>query len=89
MSLYNADSDNAIDGHAIKQCDKLAAFAEAGISIACGVKSKELLGGYEAMFAAAARQPVCEGVDFGAIYTALDEHFFKEESSDFWKNRLS
>lgn len=89
MSNYNTDLDDAIDGRAVKQCDTFAAFAEAGVSISCGVKSKDLLGGYEMMFAKAMAQPPCEGVDFKALYIALDRHFFKDEVSDFWKDRLS
>ena len=37
----------AIDGVALKQCDKLSAFVEASLSISHGIKSKELLNGKE------------------------------------------
>ena len=47
VSLYNEDRYNAIDGLALKNCDRLAAFIEATLSIAHGVKSKELTQGKE------------------------------------------
>ncbi len=45
LSEYNSDNFNAIDGKALKQCDKLSAFIEATLSISHGIKSKELLSG--------------------------------------------
>ena len=45
MQRYNLDRYNAIDGKALKQCDKLSAFIEASLSISHGIKSKELLQG--------------------------------------------
>ena len=42
VSKYNQDKYNAIDGLALKQCDKLSAFVEASLSISHGIKSKEL-----------------------------------------------
>lgn len=43
LATYNEDRFRAIDGVAIKQCDKLAAFIEATLSISHGVKSRELV----------------------------------------------
>ena len=47
ISKYNIDKYEAIDGVALKQCDKLSAFVEASLSISHGIKSKELLNGKE------------------------------------------
>ncbi|MBE0495571.1 MAG: HD domain-containing protein [Campylobacterales bacterium] len=44
---YNEDRFCAIDGKALKNCDRLGAFVEATLSISHGVKSKELLHGKE------------------------------------------
>ena len=40
ISKYNSNKYNAIDGLALKQCDKLSAFVEASLSISHGIKSK-------------------------------------------------
>ncbi len=42
---YNEDRFCAIDGKALKNCDRLSAFIEATLSISHGVKSKELVQG--------------------------------------------
>ncbi|WP_263832436.1 HD domain-containing protein [Sulfurospirillum oryzae] len=47
LSRYNEDKYNAIDGEALKNCDRIAAFIEATLSISHGVKSKELIQGKE------------------------------------------
>jgi len=47
VSAYNEEKYNAIDGKALKNCDNLAAFIEATLSISHGVKSKELIQGKE------------------------------------------
>ncbi|MEZ7933874.1 MAG: HD domain-containing protein [Sulfurospirillum sp.] len=47
LSHYNENKFNAIDGKALKNCDNLAAFIEATLSISHGVKSKELTQGKE------------------------------------------
>jgi putative hydrolase of HD superfamily len=45
LTNYNEDKYCAIDGLALKNCDRLAAFIEAVLSISYGVKSKELSSG--------------------------------------------
>ena len=45
INKYNLDKYEAIDGLALKQCDKLSAFVEASLSISHGIKSKELISG--------------------------------------------
>ncbi|ATB68141.1 HD domain-containing protein [Sulfurospirillum diekertiae] len=47
VSAYNEEKYNAIDGKALKNCDNLAAFIEATLSISHGVRSKELIQGKE------------------------------------------
>jgi len=42
---YNENRFQAIDGMALKNCDRLSAFIEATLSISHGVKSKELIQG--------------------------------------------
>ena len=50
LATYNENRFNAIDGVALKNCDRLAAFIEAILSISHGVKSKELLQGKEYIY---------------------------------------
>lgn len=50
VSKYNLNKYNAIDGLALKQCDKLSAFVEASLSISHGIKSKELLNGKKEIY---------------------------------------
>ncbi len=45
LNTYNEDRYNAVDGFALKACDRLAAFIEATLSISHGVKSNELING--------------------------------------------
>ncbi len=72
VSKYNMDKYNAVDGHALKQCDKLSAFVEATLSISHGIKSKELVNG---------RKQIKKGlkeiqsVDFLKLAEQIDEEF--------------
>jgi putative hydrolase of HD superfamily len=72
LSAYNYDKFNAIDGKALKQCDKLSAFIEASLSISHGIKSKELLNGKKQIIKTL---KTIEGVDFQEIATHIDEFF--------------
>ena len=47
IEQYNEDKYCAIDGLALKNCDRLSAFIEATLSVSHGVKSKELVQGKE------------------------------------------
>lgn len=67
LSSVNSNEFRAIDGKALKYCDKLAAFFEAGISISYGVKSKELENGFISMYKFFSEKPKIEGVDFSRI----------------------
>ncbi len=75
MDNVNEDKFNAIDGKALKHCDKLAAFIEAGISISYGVKSKELIDGFNNMDSFFKNKPSVDGVNFAKICEEFKEHF--------------
>lgn len=72
MQRYNLDRYDAIDGKALKQCDKLSAFIEASLSISHGIKSKELMQG---------KKQIIEGlqsigeINFKEIAQTIDEEF--------------
>lgn len=72
ISKYNIDKYEAIDGLALKQCDKLSAFVEASLSISHGIKSKELINGKKEILKGL---KVVQGVDFKAIATQIDYEF--------------
>jgi len=72
MQRYNRDRYNAIDGKALKQCDKLSAFIEASLSISHGIKSKELLQGKKQIMSTLEK---IQGVDFKSIAKKIDEEF--------------
>ena len=72
IQKYNLDRYNAIDGKALKQCDKLSAFIEASLSISHGIKSKELLQGKKQIMSALEE---IQGVDFYNIAKIIDEEF--------------
>ena len=72
VSKYNMDKYNAVDGVALKQCDKLSAFVEASLSISHGIKSKELVNGKKQILKAFKS---VNGVDFKAIAKRIDEEF--------------
>ncbi len=72
ISKYNIDKYEAIDGLALKQCDKLSAFVEASLSISHGIKSKELIGGKKEILKGLKE---IQGVDFKAIATQIDHEF--------------
>lgn len=75
MENVNEDKFNAIDGKALKHCDKLAAFIEAGISISYGVKSKELIDGFNNMDSFFKNKPSVDGVNFAKICEEFKDHF--------------
>lgn len=72
ISKYNSNKYNAIDGLALKQCDKLSAFVEASLSISHGIKSKELISGKKEILKGL---KVIQGIDFKAIATQIDYEF--------------
>ncbi|WP_169784372.1 HD domain-containing protein [Campylobacter curvus] len=79
MENVNEDKFSPIDGKALKYCDKLAAYIEAGISISYGVKSKELTDGFNNMHKNFSQKPKIDGVDFLKICDEFNEHFGLEK----------
>ncbi|MCG3686225.1 HD domain-containing protein [Aliarcobacter butzleri] len=72
ISKYNIDKYEAIDGLALKQCDKLSAFVEASLSISHGIKSKELISGKKEILKSLKE---VQGVDFKTIANLIDKEF--------------
>jgi len=72
ISKYNLDKYEAIDGKALKQCDKLSAFVEASLSISHGIKSKELINGKKDILKSL--QDILE-VNFQTIALDIDQDF--------------
>lgn len=72
VSKYNMDKYNAIDGVALKQCDKLSAFVEASLSISHGIKSKELVNGKKQIMNGLKE---VQGINFLEIAKQIDEEF--------------
>jgi len=72
VSKYNEDKYDAIDGLALKQCDKLSAFIEASLSISHGIKSKELVNGKKQILESLT---TVNGVDFQQIAKNIDFEF--------------
>ncbi|PRM90649.1 hydrolase [Aliarcobacter cryaerophilus] len=72
ISKYNLDKYEAIDGLALKQCDKLSAFVEASLSISHGIKSKELISGKKEILKGLKE---INGVDFKQIALDIDNEF--------------
>ena len=75
LSQYNTNEYNAIDGKALKCCDRLAALIEAGLSISYGVQTTELKVGFKQTYKKFVESPTCEGVDFKAVCDTFKEHF--------------
>lgn len=72
INKYNLDKYEAIDGKALKQCDKLSAFVEASLSISHGIKSKELINGKKEILKGLKE---INGVDFRQIALEIDNEF--------------
>ena len=72
INKYNLDKYEAIDGLALKQCDKLSAFVEASLSISHGIKSKELISGKKEILKGLKE---INGVDFKQIDLDIDNEF--------------
>ena len=72
IKKYNLDKYEAIDGLALKQCDKLSAFVEASLSISHGIKSKELISGKKEILKGLKE---INGVDFKQIALDIDSEF--------------
>ncbi|EAI5630805.1 HD family hydrolase [Campylobacter lari] len=75
LDAVNEDRYKAIDGKALKYCDKLAAFIEAALSISYGVKSKELESGFVGMYEYFKTNPTINGVNFFRICEDIKGYF--------------
>jgi putative hydrolase of HD superfamily len=78
LSRYNDDRYGAIDGKALKGCDRLAAFIEASLSIAHGVKSKELVRGKEQILDKLRTDKVCSKIDFYQLAVEIENELMSE-----------
>ena len=74
LSTYNENKYNAIDGVALKNCDRLSAFIEAVLSISHGVKSKELVQGKEFIKNALKEKGKVDGVDFHKFALEIEDY---------------
>ncbi len=75
ITPYNEDKYNAIDGLALKNCDRIAAFIEATLSISHGVKSKELIHGKEQTILKIKEKGKIGEVDFYKLALEIDKYF--------------
>ena len=71
---YNEDKYNAIDGLALKNCDRISAFIEATLSISHGVKSKELIQGREHIRHALKEKGKMAKVDFYELALEIENY---------------
>jgi len=74
LSTYNENRFNAIDGVALKNCDRLSAFIEAVLSISHGVKSKELTQGKEFIKKTLKEKGKVDGVDFYKLALEIEDY---------------
>ncbi len=75
LLTYNEDKYRAIDGVALKMCDKLAAFIEAALSISHGVKSKELTNALMGIKNDFKQKGNINGVNFYDLALSIERHF--------------
>ncbi len=73
LNTYNEDRYNAIDGVALKACDRIAAFIEATLSISHGVKSKELINGKKQTLAKLKENGNINGVNFYELAVSVEK----------------
>lgn len=71
---YNENKYCAIDGLALKNCDRLSAFVEATLSISHGVKSKELVNGRAHIKEKLKEKGKCEEVDFYLLAKEIEDY---------------
>ncbi|MBL0687359.1 MAG: HD domain-containing protein [Sulfurospirillum sp.] len=75
LTNYNENKYNAIDGVALKNCDRLSAFIEVILSISHGVKSKELAEGKEVIKKSLKTKGKVDGVDFYELAVNIENYF--------------
>ena len=75
LKNFNSNEYYAIDGKALKACDKLAAFMEATLSISHGLTSNELKNGLKEIYNHFVSHPSIDGVNFLKLCDELMSHF--------------
>lgn len=70
---YNSDEFNPVDGQIIRGCDHLSAYIEAYMSLAYGIRSEQMTGGYKHLREKYKDKEI-GGIDFGSLfdYFSLD-----------------
>ncbi len=81
LNTYNEDKFNVIDGVALKACDKLAAYIEASLSLAHGVKSRELISGKKQIMESMSKNKNIGGVDFYALVMEIEGYLNPPQGS--------
>ncbi len=72
---YNENRFNAIDGKALKACDRVAAFIEATLSISYGVKSKELVRGKIEIINRLKENSIINSINFYNFALNIEKYF--------------
>ncbi len=80
LTTYNKDEYNAIDGRALKFCDRFAAFLESVISISHGVKSNELIKAKEEILNKLKEDGIVNGVNFYDYAKEAERYFLKDSA---------
>ncbi len=75
LSDFNEDKFNAIDGKALKECDRIAAFIEATLSMSYGVKSKELVKGKKEILNRLKQNPKINNINFYKLSLDIEKYF--------------
>ena len=68
---YNSDEFNPVDGQIIRGCDHLSAYIEAFMSISYGVRSEQMVGGYNQLHEAYKNKTI-GGIDFSIPFGYYD-----------------
>lgn len=64
---YNDDKYNPIDGQIIRGCDHLSAYIEAYMSLSYGIRSEQMMSGYEHLRERYANK-IIGGIDFSKLF---------------------
>ena len=70
-SKYNSDKYCPIDGQIIRGCDHLSAYIEAFMSISYGVRSEQMVGGYNQLHDSYKNKTI-GGIDFSIPFGYYD-----------------
>lgn len=64
---YNEDKYNPADGEIVRGCDHLSAYIEAYLSLSYGIKSEQIVSGYEHL-TEKYTEKIIGGIDFGRLF---------------------